>query len=48
MNIAGGDVVVHDVPGITFGAPARPSVPLTSGHLTCTDTFLPGPEGVRS
>ena len=24
---------------IIFGVPARPSVPLMSGHLQCTDTF---------
>ena len=40
QNEYGGDVVVQAVPGITFGAPtARPSVALTSGHLSCTDTF---------
>ena len=24
---------------ITFGVPACPAVPVTSGHLQCTDTF---------
>ena len=40
-NSAGGDIVgsIARCRPIIFGVPRLPSVPVTSGHLQCTDTF---------
>ena len=38
-NIAGGDTVVVLQGVLYLASPACQSVPVTSGHLQCTDTF---------